>query len=546
MKCRPRHLSIVLLLVSTMVSAQQWDATTQAIIREGRDRSMVMDHLDILTNRIGPRLTGSDRLIQACEWAKQRLESYGLEVRMEKWGEVSWGFNRGPWFGRMIAPRELVFTFGTDAWTPGTRGRQKGPAVLAPRDMEELRSAGETFSGKWVVEPGGRPMKRKWRRLLEDVCWKAGALGMIRSTGSGLVRTGSGLRTGRLPRGDDLPQVVAIKMIKRHHQSLVEALESGEEVVLEFDIRNWFRKGPVPLYNVIADLKGSESPDECVIVGGHIDSWDGATGTTDNGTGVASTIEAARILTAVGARPRRTIRFMLWSGEEQGLLGSAAWCRMHQDELDRISAVFVHDGGTNYISGLAVTDAQRPAFERVFAPVLELDPEMPFKLAGTKRLQGGASDHASFIAYGVPGFYWRQSGRAKYAYGWHTQNDTFDLAIPEYQRHTATVVALTAWGVANLPEKISREGVHSTKRTIPTRRTLGVEIEPRSLEVKAVRKKSAAERAGVKAGDVLMTLDGVKLKDRFVLREALRTGNPRKKLVVLRDGELVELQVVLE
>ena len=151
------------------------------------------------------------------------------------------------------------------------------------------------------------------------------------------------------------------------------------------------------MYNVIADIPGTEKPDEIVIVGGHIDSWDGATGTTDNGTGVATTLEAARLLMAAGAKPRRTIRFMLWSGEEQGLLGSVAWIKDHAAELDNISAVLVHDGGTNYVSGIQATAAMLPAMKIAFKPVIEMlgqkleDPSTrPPRAAPPRRVQAGA------------------------------------------------------------------------------------------------------------------------------------------------------------
>ena len=117
-----------------------------------------------------------------------------------------------------------------------------------------------------------------------------------------------------------------------------------------------------------------------MIVGGHIDSWDGATGATDNGTGVATTLEAARILMKAGVKPRRTIRFMVWSGEEQGLLGSAAYVKAHKDLMPKISAVLVHDGGTNYLSGIGATEAMMSDFEQVFAPVKELDPQFAFEV----------------------------------------------------------------------------------------------------------------------------------------------------------------------
>ena len=136
---------------------------------------------------------------------------------------------------------------------------------------------------------------------------------------------------------------------------------------------------------MIADIPGSELPDEYVIVGGHIDSWDGATGTTDNGTGVATTLEAARILMKAGVKPRRTIRFMLWSGEEQGLLGSAAYVKAHKDLMPKISAVLVHDGGTNYLSGIGATEAMIERLRAGLRPGQGARPAIPVRGAEGRR-----------------------------------------------------------------------------------------------------------------------------------------------------------------
>jgi Zn-dependent M28 family amino/carboxypeptidase len=167
---------------------------------------------------------------------------------------------------------------------------------------------------------------------------------------------------------------------------------------------------------------------------------------------------------------------MLWGGEEQGLLGSSAYCKAHQDEMERTSACFVHDGGTNYVSGIGVTEPQREDFEQVFAPVLNLHEERPFKIRTVGSLRGGASDHGSFLAQNVPGYFWDQSGRSVYGYGWHTQNDTYNIAIPEYQSHTATIAAVAAYQTANLKNLISREDMRSTGERPMQNRTLGVQF----------------------------------------------------------------------
>ena len=155
-------------------------------------------------------------------------------------------------------------------------------------------------------------------------------------------------------------------------------------------------------------------------------------------------MEAARILMAANVKPKRTIRFRLWSGEEQGLLGSKAYVLKHAKEVNEtVSAVFVHDGGTNYCSGIICTPA----------------------ITQSMRARGG-SDHVSFIQAGVPGFFWKQAGRATYRTTHHTQFDTYDSVVPEYQEHSSLVIALGALGTANLDHLLSREGVQSP--TLPS------------------------------------------------------------------------------
>ncbi|GAB4139097.1 MAG: hypothetical protein Fur0037_05180 [Planctomycetota bacterium] len=207
-----------------------------------------------------------------------------------------------------------------------------------------------------------------------------------------------------------------------------------------------------------------------MIVCGHLDSWHQAQGCTDNGTGVATTIECARILKAVGAKPKRTIRFILWGGEEQGLLGSIAYVRQHRQEMSRIACVFNHDAGTNWAHSLTVSDSMYGPMQRVFAPVMDLEPPDPdfagevFRLNHRPKIGAGAggSDHASFVPAGVPGLDWGLVGRSDYfGVTWHSQWDNLDVAIPEYQRHTSTVIALAALGVANLPDLLDHSGVEA-------------------------------------------------------------------------------------
>jgi carboxypeptidase Q len=519
----------------------------ERIISAGREDSQVTDHLDVLSNRIGPRLTSSDNLTTACEWVRDRFASFGIDnARLEQWGEFPVGFNRGPWFGRVVKPEERGLEFITMAWTAGTQGIVRGKAVLAPSDQKTLDAAKQKgiLGGAWVLLPrppsgGPRPapeFTKSLRKELED----AKAAGIVQSSSGELLVTGGSQRVS----WDKLPTFPAITLQRKQFEEITGWLDNGKDVTLEFDIRNHFKKGPIKLYNVIADIPGSELPDEYVIIGGHIDSWDGATGTTDNGTGVATTLEAARILMKAGVKPRRTIRFMLWSGEEQGLLGSRAYVKAHKELMPKISAVIVHDGGTNYLAGIGGTEAMLSDLEQVFAPMKELDSNFPFQVGKVGGLSGGGSDHASFLDANVPGFFWRQKGSAKYQRTHHTQYDTFDAANPDYQKHSSLVAALGAYGIANLDHLLSREKLRAAGGGMANRRSLGVQLD--ELTVTEVEDNSAAQKAGMKDGDEIKKIDGTKITDRMEMGRALRSGEPKKVVTVLRAGKEVELTVTWE
>src|SRR5690606_17780882 len=171
---------------------------------------------------------------------------------------------------------------------------------------------------------------------------------------------------------DRLPKDVEIQVRQSDYDYMNSRLADGMKIEVEVDLQHTFTNGPIPVYNTIAEIPGTVWPDEVVIVSAHLDSWDGpgSQGTTDNGTGSAVTLEAARLLMSAKARPKRTIRFILWTGEEQGLLGSRAYVNALREtgELDKVSAVFVDDGGTNYEGGLQCIESQVPYLAAATAP----------------------------------------------------------------------------------------------------------------------------------------------------------------------------------
>ncbi len=266
----------------------------------------------------------------------------------------------------------------------------------------------------------------------------------------------------------DLPQDPEIGLSEPDFDFIGARMAEGMDLRFEADLACTFTDGPIPVYNTVAEIRGTEKPDEYVIVSAHLDSWNGpgSMGTVDNGTGSSVTLEAARLLMAAGAKPKRTIKFILWTGEEQGLLGSKAWVEQNQDLLPKISAVFVDDGGTNYEGGLLCIEemadylaaASAPINNRFYSEVDGKYMNVRIRVADSMP-RGGGSDHASFNRAGVPGFFWDEVGRANYRHGWHTQFDQLDQAIPEYLRQSATCAAVTAYNLACAPEMLPRQVV---------------------------------------------------------------------------------------
>lgn len=512
------------------------DPVVQKIVELGHTESQVDAHLEYLTQQIGPRLTSSHNLMRAERWATEQFAAWGLRSSLEPWGSYPVGFDRGPWSGGMVAPDNVTYDFITRSWTPGLAGPHRGKAIVYPTSAAAAKKLGEAAEGAWIVVPPNtrREVSEKKREAIDAVLRKAKIAGFVhasRDAKKELVHTSGNEEIS----WDDLPVDVRVQLRGDQHEALMKLIapKEGEatEVELEFSIHNSFFNGPVIQNNVIADIVGSEKPDEYVIVGGHIDSWDGAVGAVDNGTGVATTMEAARLLMAAGAKPKRTIRFMLWSGEEQGLFGSTKYVEQHPEILDKISAVLVHDGGTNFLAGLSVTPEMLEDAKQIFAPLLELNPDMPFHLRLTPQLQTGGSDHTPFARGGAPAFFWIQDGRADYDHAHHTQYDTLDAAIPEYQHHSAMVVAIAALQLANHERMLPRENAKPLAR-----RDLGADFGS-GFVVEGLEKGGAAKRAGIKKGDKLLHLAGMEGASPWETYMAMQRGEPKKELVIERKGK---------
>ncbi len=522
-------LALFPLLAPTTPALEGGESSAAAeLVRLGREDSRVAETLRELTREHPRRLTASKGLDEAFAWAAERFRELGLDPRLEPWGTYPAGFERGPAWGRVVYPDARPLEFITHSWTPGTDGPVRGLAVLEPEEEPEGDALARLVRGRWVVLRG-EPVSGRRRRAFVDACEAHGALGILaRGPESGLLVTGGSQDVDFAERRG----MVRVTVLHDHHATLEQQLTGGARVQLEFDVDNHFTPGPIENVNLVCDLVGAEFPDQYVIVQAHLDGWDGAEGAQDNGTGVATTLEVARLFTEAGIRPRRTIRFVLYSGEEQGLYGSRGYVRDHADELERTSIVLNHDQGANYLRGIQATEAMYPTFERVFAPVADLDPARPFEVEPVDGITGGASDHAPFVEAGVPAFHWKQEWSG-YTYVHHTQNDTYDEVDLDDVRHSVLVIALAAHGFAELDGLVDRREMRA-----PRPRRMGVFLS--GTEVTGVSPDSRADAAGWRKGDVVLTVDGAEVGSRRELTRALQEGGPRKEIVLQRGEDRVE------
>ena len=500
------------------VGAQD-DPVVRKIIELGTKDNQVMTWNDYASNRFGGRETGTNAYTDATAWAVWQFKQWGLEAELDEVGELPVGFNRGPWFGKMTKPAGKLLRFGTPSFTAGTKGVQRGPVVILKADpfsipgsaqgglpmpkenVEKKRAAVQAaiaeinanraaFKGVWVLIAGASEgLSRDGRRgtkladgspeyldaemmpPLTKALVEAGALGTIQSAAP-TVKVAQGdpplnMRDGYVESWDKLPVLPDIKLLNTQYDEIKALIEKGQAVELTFDIRNWFKMGPIKYHNVVATLRGTTYPDERVVLGGHFDCYSAATGGIDDGSGFATAMEALRIVKASGARPKRSITIILFAAEERGLVGSQSWLRKHPELHSKIVMAIARDHTPGAITGVTVAGAWYPDFERIVAPLVNLNPKWPFKLVRNdyptaRPERAGGTDLAAFSQAGVPAPRFSEATDYVYNTAWHTLNDLYSELAPyaEHQKHTALVTAVVAYGVANLDKPLTRDGVY--------------------------------------------------------------------------------------
>ena len=451
------------MIVLSLFLATHFADPAQKIIDLSMADNRVMMTLKDLCYNVGARPTGSPELQKAEKWALAKFKSYGYtNAHLEKWADVPVGFQRGPNNeARMVSPSDVEMKFSTNCWMPGTNGPKKGKVVMAPKTMEEFTAMKNSLKGTWVLSDA--PVSMRGANIPKDgtALMKAiegsGILGVVFGSKSDLLHTHG---TWKDKTFENHPTNVQVTVRKADWTMLSDNVKSGKETVAEFNIDNHWIKGPIEVHNVVAELKGTEFPDEIVALGGHLDSWNspGSQGANDNGTGSSSTLEAARLLMKCGLRPKRTIRFILFSGEEQGLLGSTEYVKQHTAELPKVSACIVDDGGSNYESGASGYASWEPFFKPSFDLMTKAFPKMPMAFHPTTNYDAsGGSDQASFWAKGIPSVFMGKAGTQQYLHIWHTQYDRYEEAVPEYLKQVATSMAVVSFNIANADSMMPRK-----------------------------------------------------------------------------------------
>ncbi|MEN8227573.1 MAG: M28 family peptidase [Bacteroidota bacterium] len=480
-----------MLLISCIDVNGQTDPVMTKIIEIGKDDNRSMQHLDILCNRFGGRLIGSDAYENAALWAGSKFNEWGMEVVYDEVGELPVGFNRGPWFGKMLSENGMNLHFATPSYTSGTKGVQRGHVLIEPKTEAEFERMKGALKGAWVLisgESDGWPIDfstaadtlrdsikmvngEEEPALFYKEMVEAGILGIIQSSKTP-IRVLYDRKNLHHMTFETLPTVPDIKLDEHQYQLIYQMAKERRYFQLEFDIRNHFKMGPVKYHNVIGIIPGTEFPDEYVIMGAHLDAYDVATGGVDDGSGVTPTMEAARLIMEAGGKPKRTILVILWAGEEFGLYGSTSWVTRFEESLDHVSNMVNRDGGPTVPTGISVSDAQREDFEEISELINGINPDFPFELKERKPREkpkkAWGTDSGPFAVKGVPTIGFETGDPKGYNFNyheiWHTERDLYNKSIPEYQEHTAIATAILVYGLASLDHLLSRDGYYKVEQ----------------------------------------------------------------------------------
>ena len=500
MLCLKRTVTVPLLLSAATLFAQRGprqnmdypkDAVVEAMVKEANENSQLEQLGHELLDGIGARLVGTPEMKQAGDWAMAKFKTWGIDARSEHWGEWR-GWQRGPAHFEMVAPRVRSLNGMQLAWSPGTNGKPvTAETILLPDNIADSMSFVKwlpSVKGKFVMismlQPTGRPDKN-WAefgtpesiakmnherdsltaafaanirktgltsRTLAVALENAGAAGIISSYWSKATGANKifGANTKKIP---------TIDLSMEDYGLVYRLTQSGSKPKVSMTIESKMLP-PTPAFNIVAEIKGTEKPEEYVILSAHFDSWDGATGATDNGPGTLTMMEAARILKKIYPNPKRTILIGLWGSEEQGLNGSRGFVADHPEIVAGIQAVFNQDNGTGRVTNLAGQGFLN-SYEYLSRWLTNVPQNIRQHIETNFPGQPGTggSDFASFVAAGAPAF---SLSSLSWDYGtitWHTNLDTYDKIVFDDVRNNALLTAIMAYAASEDPQKTSRDKI---------------------------------------------------------------------------------------
>jgi len=509
--------------------------TVSRIRYEGFHNSQVMTFASGLMDSIGERLTGSPNMKRANEWTRDTLTEIGLSnAHLEPWGPFGRGWANTYVNVRMMSPDIVPLIAYAKAWTPGTNGVVTGKCIRAniekKEDFDKYRGKlagmivifGPDAEVKTITEapfkrltdddlakigeyeiPGERPpfrisemlRRRQFMKDLNQFLADEKALAIIdhsRGTAGGgtvFVQSGGSYRPG------ETTTVPQLTMASEHWSRIARLLDQKKDVSLELNVTNSFYDDDPMQYDTIAEIPGTDKKDEVVMLGAHLDSWHAGTGATDNGAGTIVMMEAVRILKALDIKPRRTIRIGLWSGEEEGLLGSQGYVEQHfgsrppmddpnmkgiptllrreagpvtvKPEQAKVSAYFNVDNGSGKIRGvyLQENEAVAPIFDAWMKPFKDLG------MSTLTMRNTGGTDHLSFDAVGIPGFQFIQDPIEYETRTHHSNMDVYDRLQPEDLKQISVIVASFVYEAAMRDQMLPRKPIEKPLPREPEKKT---------------------------------------------------------------------------
>jgi len=500
------------MLISTIAFSQTKQAVIDGIMQEEMTNSQLEKLAHELLDQVGPRLIGSPQMKKANDWAVAKYKSWDITARNEKWGEWR-GWERGishidmvsPWvkslegtqlawspgMGKKTTTAEIIIlpdladSVAFQAWLPNVKGKfvmiSVNPATGRPDDDLKLYAMKETYD-KLTAEDRAKTQAwtqrirktGKTAKTLPVVLENAGAVGIITNYWSKALGADKifDAHTKTIPTVD-----IGLE----DYGLLYRLVESGDKPTISIHAESK-ELGMVPTFNTIGEIKGTEKPDEYVMLSAHFDSWDGGTGATDNGTGTLTMMEAMRLLKKFYPHPKRTILVGHWSSEEEGLNGSASFVQDHPEVVNNLQALFNQDNGTGRVVNLTGQGFQDAGefLTRWLAPIPDtLKKRIVTRFPGTP--SGGGSDNASFVTAGAPGFSLSSLNWAYQTYTWHTNRDTYDKLIFDDVKNNAALTAMLVYMACEDPAKLPHTkaaGVTFPKQNTPTRKGRVEDIKP--------------------------------------------------------------------